>query len=151
MKKDQMFCSHKVMMRKESCAYLFNKERKKKPFIKKECLCCKKTYETRKPQQLFCANPCKSKDMKIRRQECACGREFRTHRAERSIYDHLAEHGEPLTLQEIARVTGFGINSVSGRVNGLKKKKILQECQKRKCHLTKRMVTPVFIAGDRND
>ena len=71
---------------------------------------------------------------------------------ERSIYDHLAEHGEPLTLQEIARVTGFGINSVSGRVNGLKKKKILQECQKRKCHLTKRMVTPVFIAGDdRND
>ena len=82
MKKDQMFCSHKVMMRKESCAYLFNKERKKKPFIKKECLCCKKTYETRKPQQLFCANPCKSKDMKIRRQECACGREFRTHRAE---------------------------------------------------------------------
>lgn len=69
---------------------------------------------------------------------------------ERSIYDHLAEHGEPLTLQEIAKVTGFGINSVSGRVHGLKKKKILQECQKRKCHLTKRMVTPVFIAGDRN-
>ena len=70
---------------------------------------------------------------------------------ERSIYDHLVKHGEPLTLQEIAKVTGFGINSVSGRVHGLKKKKILQECQKRKCHLTKRMVTPVFIAGVRND
>lgn len=70
---------------------------------------------------------------------------------ERSIYHHLVKHGGPLTLQEIAKVTGFGINSVSGRVNGLKKKKILQECQKRKCHLTNRMVTPVFIAGDRND
>jgi hypothetical protein len=81
-KKNQMFCPHKVMMRKESCAYLFNKDRKKKPFIKKKCLCCKKTYETRKPQQLFCANPCKSGHMKIKRQECACGRKFRTHRDE---------------------------------------------------------------------
>ena len=69
---------------------------------------------------------------------------------ERSIYDHLAQHGEPLTLQEIAKVTGFGINSVSGRVHGLKKKKILLECEKRQCHLTKRIVTPVFIAGFRN-
>ena len=69
---------------------------------------------------------------------------------ERSICDHLAEHGAPLTLQEIAKVTGFGINSVSGRVHGLKKKKILLECEKRQCHLTKRIVTPVFIAGFRD-
>jgi hypothetical protein len=81
-KKDQMFCSHNVIVRKESCAYLFNKDLKKKPPIKKECLCCKKIYETRKPQQLFCANPCKSKDMKLRRQKCACGRKYRTHRDE---------------------------------------------------------------------
>tara|TARA_R110000787_G_scaffold234293_1_gene341161 strand:- start:48 stop:536 length:489 start_codon:yes stop_codon:yes gene_type:complete len=82
MKKNQMFCPHQVMMRKESCAYLFNKERKKKPVIKKECLCCKKIYETRIPHQIFCANPCKSGNLKIRRQECVCGRKFRTHRDE---------------------------------------------------------------------
>ena len=70
---------------------------------------------------------------------------------EQVIFDYLKRHGEPLTLQEIAKVTGFGINSVSGRVHGLKKKRILQECQKRKCHLTKRMVTPVFIAGVMNE
>ena len=66
---------------------------------------------------------------------------------EQKIYDQIARHGEPLTLQEIAKATGIGINAVSGRVNGLKKKNLLEECEKRKCHLTKRTVTPVAVAG----
>jgi DNA-binding MarR family transcriptional regulator len=66
---------------------------------------------------------------------------------EQVIYDKLAQHGEPLTLQEISRATGISINAVSGRVNGLKKKQLLQECAKRKCLLTQRNVTPVGITG----
>jgi DNA-binding MarR family transcriptional regulator len=64
---------------------------------------------------------------------------------EQTIYDHLADHGEPLTLQEIAKVTGIGINAVSGRVNSMKKNNFLQECAKRKCFITRRMVTPVAV------
>ena len=82
MKKDQMFCPPKIMMRKESCTYLFNKDRRKKPFLKKQCMCCKNVFETRVPQQIFCAKPCKSSNLKIRRQKCICGRAFRTHRTE---------------------------------------------------------------------
>lgn len=81
-KKVQMFCPPQVMMRKYSCTYLFNKERKKKPMIKKVCICCKETYETRIPHQMFCRNPCKASSIKITRKICVCGRPYRTHRAE---------------------------------------------------------------------
>ena len=80
MKKNQMYCSKNMMMRNESCAYLANKDLKKKSSIKRECICCKNIFETRVPQQIFCANPCKSTNLKLVRQYCVCGRSFRTHR-----------------------------------------------------------------------
>lgn len=82
MKKDQMFCPPKIMMRKECCAYLFNKEKRKKPILEKVCKACKKTYKTRLPPQIFCRNPCAANSLKLIRQKCSCGGNFRTHRDE---------------------------------------------------------------------
>jgi len=48
-----------------------------------------------------------------------------------------------LTLKEIARQTRIEINAVSGRVNDLKKEELVEECNKRKCRITGRLVTPV--------
>ena len=47
------------------------------------------------------------------------------------------------SLKEISRQTGFEINAVSGRVNELKKQKKLHEMPRRKCTITKRLITPV--------
>ena len=49
------------------------------------------------------------------------------------------------SLQEISQLTGIAINAVSGRVNGLKKKGFVVECDKRKCALTGRNITPVML------
>ena len=51
-----------------------------------------------------------------------------------------------LSLKEIVRQTGFEINAVSGRVNDLKKDGSIEECIKRKCRITGRLVTPVTFA-----
>ena len=48
-----------------------------------------------------------------------------------------------ITLRELTRTTGFDINAVSGRVNELKKNGHVEECSKRKCQITGRLVTPV--------
>tara|TARA_R110000824_G_scaffold87475_2_gene215636 strand:- start:1939 stop:2247 length:309 start_codon:yes stop_codon:yes gene_type:complete len=48
-----------------------------------------------------------------------------------------------ITLRELTRTTGFDINAVSGRVNELKKKGDIEECSKRRCRITGRLVTPV--------
>ena len=48
-----------------------------------------------------------------------------------------------ITLKEIARQSGLEINAVSGRVNELKKDGHVEECQKRRCRITGRLVTPV--------
>ena len=48
-----------------------------------------------------------------------------------------------ITLKELARQTGFEINAVSGRINELKKNDHIEECNKRKCRITGRLVTPV--------
>ena len=52
---------------------------------------------------------------------------------------------EDMTLKEISRLTGLEINAVSGRVNGLKKSGKVKEAQKRKCRVTNRFVTPVYV------
>mgnify|MGYP003985580479 CR=1 FL=1 len=49
------------------------------------------------------------------------------------------------SLQEICSITGMAINAVSGRVNGLKKKGIVIEHEKRKCTVTGRLVIPVSV------
>ena len=51
-----------------------------------------------------------------------------------------------ITLTELSRQTGFEINAVSGRVNDLKKDGSIEECIKRKCRITGRLVTPVTFA-----
>lgn len=53
------------------------------------------------------------------------------------------EQGFGVSLKEIARQTGFEINAVSGRVNELKKSKLVKECDKRRCRITGRLITPV--------
>ena len=49
-----------------------------------------------------------------------------------------------ISLREISSLTGFDINAVSGRVNGLKKDGFLKTIEKRKCSVTKRLVSPVI-------
>jgi DNA-binding MarR family transcriptional regulator len=51
-----------------------------------------------------------------------------------------------LTLKEIVRQTSIEINAVSGRVNELKKEELIEECNKRKCRITGRLVTPVTFS-----
>ena len=51
-----------------------------------------------------------------------------------------------ISLKEISRQTGFEINAVAGRVNELKKEEFIIECEKRKCRITGRLVTPVTIS-----
>ena len=53
-----------------------------------------------------------------------------------------------ITLKEIARQSGLEINAVSGRVNELKKNGYVEECQKRRCRITGRLVTPVTYVTD---
>jgi hypothetical protein len=81
-KKNQRWCPPLFMRKKESCSYLADKESRKKPMVKKECFACHKPFETRLPQQIMCGDPCTAQTVKITRQKCACGREFRTHRKE---------------------------------------------------------------------
>ena len=50
------------------------------------------------------------------------------------------------TLQELAKELELGINAVSGRVNGLKKKGAVIERPRRRCSVTRHNVTPVTWA-----
>jgi hypothetical protein len=55
------------------------------------------------------------------------------------------KHGWNYSLQEISTLTGIQINAVSGRVNGLKKRGWLVECEKRPCSITGRKIQPVMM------
>ena len=61
------------------------------------------------------------------------------------IVDVLIYYPKGLSLREICDKTGFEINAVSGRVNDLKKLKVLEEMEKRKCSVTNRLIIPVTI------
>jgi predicted transcriptional regulator len=56
----------------------------------------------------------------------------------------VMKEGWNYSLQEISQLTGIAINAVSGRVNGLKKKGWLVECEKRPCSVTGKNITPVM-------
>lgn len=61
----------------------------------------------------------------------------------------LKETGRDMTLQEISKKTGIGINAVSGRVNELKNLQIIiPSSVKRLCSITKRTVQPVVLNKD---
>ena len=51
-----------------------------------------------------------------------------------------------ISLKELSRQTGLEINAVAGRVNELKKEEFIKECNKRKCRITGRLITPVTIS-----
>ena len=52
------------------------------------------------------------------------------------ILNFLKEHGEPMTNKEIQKSTGLEISSVSGRVNDLKKRGLVEVVGKRPCGVT---------------
>ena len=80
--KGQKFCTTKIMLRNESCTYLFTKDKNKKPLKQKVCICCSKPFSTRLGPQMFCGDPCTYHSMPVKRQKCVCGGEFRTHRSD---------------------------------------------------------------------
>ena len=65
-----------------------------------------------------------------------------------SAINMIPEHDKNfgISLKELARQTGFEINAVAGRVNELKKEEFVEECAKRKCRITGRIVTPVTVS-----
>nr|AKH47380.1 hypothetical protein [uncultured marine virus] len=63
---------------------------------------------------------------------------------EAAIFAYLKDSG-PRTLNQIEQDLGIKINAVSGRVNGLKKKGMVKECNKKHCPISGRLVTPVDI------
>ena len=65
-----------------------------------------------------------------------------------SIINDMTENDKDfgITLKELSRHTGFEINAVAGRVNELKKDSYIEECSKRRCRITGRLVTPVTVS-----
>lgn len=61
------------------------------------------------------------------------------------ILETIIDMGEPLSLREIERTTSIPINAVSGRVNDLKKAGYLKVVDRRKCVITGRLISPVFV------
>ena len=62
----------------------------------------------------------------------------------------LLIYSRPLSLREIKERTEIEINAVSGRVNDLKKTGNVVECDKRKCSISGRLITPVTIKRRHN-
>jgi predicted ArsR family transcriptional regulator len=56
---------------------------------------------------------------------------------------NLLLYSRPLSLREIKERTEIEINAVSGRVNDLKNMGKVVECEKRKCSISGRLITPV--------
>ena len=66
------------------------------------------------------------------------------HRTQKQIIlDTLRENKTHMSLQEICDRTNMQINSVSGRVNDLKKANQVVEDPTRKCTITRKTITPV--------
>ena len=55
------------------------------------------------------------------------------------------EKGRDYSLQELSEITGIGINAVSGRCNGLKKKDVLVCGEKRRCSITRKTIKPLML------
>jgi len=60
------------------------------------------------------------------------------------VEEHFNIHNKGLSLREIASMTNYDINAVSGRVNDLKKEGVLETEEKRKCTITKRLIAPII-------
>ena len=59
------------------------------------------------------------------------------------ILNTLRDNKEDMSLQEICDRTNMQINSVSGRVNDLKRANQVVEAPTRKCTITRKTITPV--------
>jgi DNA-binding transcriptional regulator GbsR (MarR family) len=51
-----------------------------------------------------------------------------------------------MSLQEISNASGVSINAVCGRVNELKKLKIIAKSEKRKCRITGRTIQSLVLS-----
>ena len=56
-----------------------------------------------------------------------------------------------ISLREIKLLTGYDINAVSGRVNGLKKDNLVTTIDKRRCSISKRLISPVVPKYEEKD
>lgn len=63
------------------------------------------------------------------------------------IYEFLLSRA-PMSLREIQKGLAIDINAVSGRVNRMKKKGLLEECKKRRCRESGKLIIPVTVAKD---
>ena len=63
---------------------------------------------------------------------------------EKQILDRM-ERGVNYSLQELSQITGIGINAISGRCNGLKKKGVLECAEKRRCSITNKTIKPLIL------
>ena len=63
---------------------------------------------------------------------------------EKQIVDNM-KRGQNYSLQELSQITGIGINAVSGRCNGLKKKGVLECGEKRRCSITFKTIKPLIL------
>ena len=63
---------------------------------------------------------------------------------EKQIVDNM-KRGQNYSLQELSQITGIGINAVSGRCNGLKKKGVLECADNRKCNVTGKTIKPLML------
>ena len=62
---------------------------------------------------------------------------------ENIICNVFVSYNVPMSLREIQSRCQLDINAISGRVNGLKKRNILKEYEKRRCSITGRLIIPV--------
>ena len=60
------------------------------------------------------------------------------------IMGHI-QHGRDYTLQELSKLSGLGVNTVSGRCCELRKKLVLELAGKRRCSITGESVNPVRL------
>lgn len=64
-------------------------------------------------------------------------------RVQQEIMDAIGANPRDYSLQELAQATGLAINTVSGRVNELRKKGLLELGPSRACRQTGRTIRPV--------
>jgi len=64
-------------------------------------------------------------------------------RVQQEIMDAIGAHPRDYSLQELSQATGLAINTVSGRVNELRKAGQLELAPARACKVTGRTIRPV--------
>ncbi|AGW94622.1 hypothetical protein N234_31730 [Ralstonia pickettii DTP0602] len=72
-------------------------------------------------------------------------------RVQQEIMDAIGAYPRDYSLQELAQATGLAINTVSGRVNELRKAGKLEQGAARACRITGRTIRPVRRPNPQRD